>query len=246
MPIKTPIKKPIKKVDGHKPIKPKSSGADEVDNAEIEELVESIQANPNPVTDEADQLLEQDQTQPEQEEEASQLEHKSEQEEQKSDAQMPIHPLANKPETNMVVATTVPDESEEKKRRWLEKLQKIMPKQKTGFTETEGVMTVVNDRNSKRSKLKNVVLEGLGYPDYIKFYVTDEEFVVQASTADEEGSYKLRLEGKRKCLIYNSELIELLSEMFELDFSKSTSQTFGEVKFECIDGVDYAVIYKEV
>lgn len=223
MHIKTPNKKPIKKMDGHKPIKPKPSVTDEVENAEVEELLESIQVNQNAITDQADKSLDEVQTQPEHEGEASQLEYKSEQEEQKSDAQMPIHPLANKPEPNMVVETTVPDEVEEKKRRWLEKLQKIMPKQKVGFAETEGAVTVVNDRNSKRTKLKSPILEGLSYPDYIKFYVTDEEFVVQACEADEEGSYKLRLEGKRKCLIYNSELIELLSEMFDLDFSKSTS-----------------------
>lgn len=135
-------------------------------------------------------------------------------------------------------------EAEEKRKAWLEKLKRITPKQSKGFTEKDGAVTVVNDRNSKRTKLKNKVIEGLGYPDYIKFYVTDNEFVVQASTVDEEGSYKLRLEGKRKCLIYNSEVIELLTEMFELDFTQGTSQTFGEVKFETIDDVKYAVIFQ--
>lgn len=127
-------------------------------------------------------------------------------------------------------------------KNWLKKLKPIVPKQINSFSEEDGVVTVVNDRNSKRIKLKGKALKGLNNPDYIKFYVTDNEFVVQASTADEEGSYKLKLEGKRKCLIYNTEVIELLVEMFELDFSKGTSQTFGEVTFKNIDGIEYAVI----
>ncbi|MEK4530536.1 hypothetical protein [Solibacillus sp. FSL K6-1554] len=127
-------------------------------------------------------------------------------------------------------------------KNWLKTLKPIVPKQNTSFSEGDGVVTVVNDRNSKRIKLKSKVLKGIKSPNYIKFYVTDNEFVVQASTADEAGSYKLKLEGKRKCLIYNTEVIQLLVEMFELDFSKGTSQTFGEVIFKNIDGVEYAVI----
>lgn len=236
------IKKPIRKTEGIKPIKPikpEPLASEEVQNEVIEHQEEAVHTVPD---SELDFLEDQQPELQEHQEEANQLEQQPEPLESQSKATQPKHPLVNNPEVKVEEKTLASIEVVENGIAWQKTLKPIVPKQKVGFTEIEGAVTVVNDRNSKRVKLKGVVTEGLGYPDYIKFYVTDEEFVVQASAVDEEGSYKLRFESKRKCLIYNSEVIELLTEMFELDFTKSTSQTFGEVKFECIEGVEYAII----
>lgn len=237
--IKKPNKKPVMNPTGNKPIKAKPVANDEAQNEAMDQQIEEVHKE---LDSEQEQQLELQVHQ----EEATSVEQQPEPLELQSEATQPKPPFVNESEVTVEEKATASTIVDKKRIDWKEKLKQIVPKQKAGFIETEGAVTVVNDRNSKRVKLKGVVTEGLDYPDYIKFYVTDEEFVVQASTADEEGSYKLRLEGKRKCLIYNSEIIELLTEMFELDFTKGTSQTFGEVKFECIEDVEYAVIFKEV
>lgn len=254
--IKKPIKKALKKPEINKIHQQKSLKSEEEKDQIVVAQTEQEAASIEEATHlEQDTLLQEQPKSPLDSTESEQQADLTEQQPENSEAKCESPP----PEVSEEVVfseysitkeseTTEADEMKASMKKikafmeWKKTLKPITPQPQSCFVAKDGAVTVVNDRNSKRVKLKQPVMEGLGYPNFVKFYVTDEEFVVQASPADAENVYELRLEGKRKCLIYNTELIKLLTEMFELDFTNGTSQTFGEVKFECIDDVKYAII----
>ena len=102
---------------------------------------------------------------------------------------------------------------------------------------------IVNSkRNGKRLSFSKALCEKLELTNnaYITPVKEDGAIIVAGSKIFE--SYKCDLRGSDKKLSYNSGVVETLTELFSLDFSKHVSMSFGQIEFDDHEGVPVAVI----
>lgn len=103
--------------------------------------------------------------------------------------------------------------------------------------QTAGILTLVNStKNGRRMSFPLEILESIGFQeqDTLQFLYDLEERSLDVGIypvfgMTENGGFKTSIAGK-KVLIYNSQLIQELVEIFSLDYSDCVSKTFGRYK----------------
>lgn len=133
----------------------------------------------------------------------------------------------------------VDDSSRDNDLSWLEGAEEIRPNQR-GIA-TSGVLTIVNNKNSNRVTLAKKILEKLGNPVSVTIRINKENELVINSCEDEEGHY---LKGVSQNTIYSKELVDAITDLYNLNFSNRTSNTVGKVTYRKIKDVTYACISK--
>lgn len=115
-----------------------------------------------------------------------------------------------------------------------------------------GALTIVNSaqNGNKRVMLSSKVHKELGAPDSIKVGFLSNTFVMGEHLDNGLNlTYKFRGKGKEnsKRIIYNSDLVNRLTEKYSLDYSNGkVSTTFKEVRYKEIDGSKVAFIKMKV
>ncbi|MBN7575381.1 hypothetical protein C1H57_08165 [Clostridium sp. 2-1] len=117
-----------------------------------------------------------------------------------------------------------------------------------GVSGAPGYLTVINSKkNGKRVTVAGKVMEHLNFPDKLEFsYYKNEKILISqefSATADvAQHAVRREKEGK-KGIIYSYDLVEEITNRFNLDFSgKTTSITFRKLEFAENNGKLVAII----
>ena len=108
-------------------------------------------------------------------------------------------------------------------------------------------VNIVNNKNGKRVSFTKALVAKLGLTDSVDIVVLEEDhtILIGRNLPFEEAKTTYKLSGDDKKLIYNSTLIQELTEIFSLDFGGKTSKSFTEITFNTDDsGVMAAVVLK--
>lgn len=104
-----------------------------------------------------------------------------------------------------------------------------------------GVMSVVNAETGKRVVIKKDLLDQLGVEDKVQFSFSKGAIAIGAKIINNSNYFNIKM-GKNKGNIYSSGLVSEITNLYDLDFSKSTSITFDNVEYDNIQGIEVAII----
>jgi hypothetical protein len=104
------------------------------------------------------------------------------------------------------------------------------------------VITVVNTKsNGKRITLSGDLIEKIGYSTAIQIAVNDEGIAIGGELPDNDTYFTLRKIG-RKGVVYSTELVDEITELFELDFTERSSISFYDVTYLCMEDTEVAFV----
>ena len=104
-------------------------------------------------------------------------------------------------------------------------------------------VNIVNNKNGKRISFSKMLSMKLGLQDTIDIVAFEDDGVILISKNlphDDKSTFGLR--GDDKKIIYNAELVETLTEIFNLDFSTKTSRSFTDISINADDTMTMAAI----
>ncbi|HFL3777306.1 TPA: hypothetical protein ACG3RH_002933 [Clostridioides difficile] len=118
-------------------------------------------------------------------------------------------------------------------------LKVIKPKSTSKSRCTEnarGVCTVINSKqNGKRLILAKEIMDYLKNPEKIEVGFTEDGIVIAEKLPENGVEFSIKKTGNRM-VIYSSELVKEITELFNLDFSNRVSITFTESeKYDDLD-----------
>ncbi|MFF5819302.1 hypothetical protein [Lysinibacillus capsici] len=108
-----------------------------------------------------------------------------------------------------------------------------------------GALTIVNNKNSKRVVLSKRVLTMLGQPRAIKFAINEKLKTLILMFADNEDgfTYVLKaMKGKEPSIVYCTDFVNQLTQIWDLDFENRSSVTLGVIEQRTYQGETYVVI----
>lgn len=102
---------------------------------------------------------------------------------------------------------------------------------------------IVNNSNGKRMTVSKALAERLELSDFVYAMPSAEKgLLVLGKALPFPSAYKVSLNGTGKKIAYNTELVQVLSQAFKLDFSKCTSRTFNDISFDELEGTEVAIV----
>lgn len=145
------------------------------------------------------------------------------------------------------IVGTVLEEDEEEQKEELEEFKfsfdEIIPSISNPVNRIPeaGVMSVVNSKNGKRVSIAKDVIESIGQPASIQVGFIDTRIVVGEYLGEAYTSYTLKKQGA-KHIIYNKDLVEQVTNHYQLDFTNRTSVTFPKATYQRRDEMRVAII----
>ena len=104
-------------------------------------------------------------------------------------------------------------------------------------------VSIVNNVNGKRFTISKSIADHLELSDFVIAKPTVEKRkLVLGRALPFPGSSKVNLSGSGKKIGYNSEFVQMLTKVFNLDFTKRTSRSFSDITFEMLDDVPVAIV----
>lgn len=95
-----------------------------------------------------------------------------------------------------------------------------------GKNSKKGSLTIINSaKNSKRLIISEDVAETLGLKETVKVGFLGKQLLLGKTVPGENNEYKLKQQGKKK-VVYSSELVSLITEYQEINFSDTVSHTW--------------------
>jgi hypothetical protein len=108
-----------------------------------------------------------------------------------------------------------------------------------------GISVVNTERNGKRVKLTQALLEGLGSPKELQF-VPDGEYLIIGPKIPYSTEAVYFSSGKGSNIIYDAGFVQYLTKRFKLDFSERTSFAFKDVELETQDFEDEQITFARI
>lgn len=131
-------------------------------------------------------------------------------------------------QTNTVKETTTKSVTED-----LQGLQSIIANNKIkAFQNVSsgrgGYISIVKSSNGTRLTISKQVNEQLGFPKELFIGFEDEYLIIFNAEGLDASNVKLQSNNKQKLTIYNTGLVNLIIEEFNLDYTDKTSQSFAD------------------
>lgn len=102
------------------------------------------------------------------------------------------------------------------------------------------ILTVVNtSKNGKRVVIAPELIERIGSPEKVVVAFDEGGIAFSNEFSDPGSALPLRKTGSKLC-IYSAELVETITETYNLDFSKITSVSFQDVMYVDLDNENVA------
>ena len=103
-------------------------------------------------------------------------------------------------------------------------------------------ISIVNCDNGRRVSISARLYEALGQPESLQFMISEKKsrLLIGCNLSEDGTSYPIKR--PEKPVIYNSKLVNLLTEAFELDYEGKTSLSFGSIKIREENDLIVAVI----
>lgn len=96
---------------------------------------------------------------------------------------------------------------------------------------TNGCITIIRSSSGDRTKLSKGLMESIGNPDAVQFYLTDEQVIVVPASGKSDRAVKV---GK-SAVIYNTQLSEKIMAVAGGDFPKNKSTKTGSFTVGKVD-----------
>ena len=164
----------------------------------------------------------------EKKEDQSKNQTKEAQEKQNGEKQVQLQNSENQPQNSF-------DETKEKTKNQevefdFSKLELSKSASKSKWNAGPGVLSVINSKsNSKRVSLSKDIMEYLDIEEEIQIGFLDDKIIIGETLSEEDKSHRVR-RSKHKGIIYSSELVQEISDRFNLDFEDRVSITFYEAE----------------
>ena len=104
-----------------------------------------------------------------------------------------------------------------------------------------GVMSIVKARTGNRNTLSKELLDKLNNPQKIQISYTEDSVIICEKLPNNNSSFNVKISGA-KGIIYSTQLVKEIAELFGLDFSDRTSITFNEVEYVLNEESPVAII----
>ena len=104
-----------------------------------------------------------------------------------------------------------------------------------------GVMSIVKARTGNRNTLSKELLDKLNNPQKIQISYTEDSVIIGEKLPNNNSSFNVKISGA-KGIIYSTQLVKEIAELFGLDFSDRTSITFNEVEYVLNEESPVAII----
>ncbi|NMM65239.1 amidophosphoribosyltransferase [Clostridium sp. P21] len=104
-----------------------------------------------------------------------------------------------------------------------------------------GVISIIKAKTGNRIIFSKELLEELNNLEKVQVAFTEDSIIIGEKLPNNQSSFNIKRSGS-KGIIYSTELVNEVSELFELDFSDKTSITFNEVEYLVNEECPVAVI----
>lgn len=95
-----------------------------------------------------------------------------------------------------------------------------------------GYISIVKSTNGTRLTISKKVNEHLGFPEELFIGFENEYLIIFNAKGLDASNVKLQSNNKQKLTIYNTGLVNLIIEQFNLDYTEKTSQSFTDGHFK--------------
>lgn len=95
-----------------------------------------------------------------------------------------------------------------------------------------GYISIVKSTNGTRLTISKKVNEHLGFPEELFIGFENEYLIIFNAKGLDASNVKLQSNNKQKLTIYNTGLVNLIIEQFDLDYTDKTSQSFTDGHFK--------------
>ena len=105
-----------------------------------------------------------------------------------------------------------------------------------------GVLTIVNSqKNGKRIVLSKNLMQELDEPKEVQISYGSEAIAIGSDISGNDNYFTLKPQ-KTKSVIYSSELVKEITELYDLEFVENVSQTFYQVQYQGEETSKIAII----
>lgn len=104
-----------------------------------------------------------------------------------------------------------------------------------------GVMSIVKARTGNRQTLSKQLLEELNNPQSVQEAFTEDCIIIGERLPKNSSLFNIKRSGN-KGIIYSTQLVKEIAELFDLDFSDRTSITFNEVEYVLNEEYPVAIV----
>lgn len=104
-----------------------------------------------------------------------------------------------------------------------------------------GVMSIIKARTGNRQTLSKELLEELNNPEKVQIAFTEDSVIIGEKLPNNDNYFSLKISGN-KGIIYSTQLVKEIAELFDLDYSNKTSITFNEVEYAQNEGYPVAIV----
>lgn len=104
-----------------------------------------------------------------------------------------------------------------------------------------GVISIVKAKTGNRNILSNELREKLNNPEKVQVAFAEDSIIIAEKLPNNDSSFNIKRSGV-KGIIYSTQLVNEITELFELDFSCRTSITFNEVEYFISEEYPVAIV----
>ncbi len=122
------------------------------------------------------------------------------------------------------------------------KIKKVQIKHNTRGASTKGVLTIINSqKNGKRITLSKEIFDELSEPTSVVVGFYEDKLLITSTDLKEAIGGTVCVLGKNRN-IYCTDLVEKITDLFNLDFSERVSITLSTLEWEELDGQPVALL----
>lgn len=104
-----------------------------------------------------------------------------------------------------------------------------------------GGVSVVNAKTGKRVSINKKIMDYLKIEDKIQFAFSDDEIAIGKELPNNKNYFNIKM-SKGTGIVYCSELVFEITDLYDLDFSDRTSITFDNIQYQSIQGVNVVIV----
>lgn len=104
-----------------------------------------------------------------------------------------------------------------------------------------GGLSIVNAKTGKRVSINKKIMDYLKIEDKIQFAFSDNEIAIGKELPNNKNYFNIKV-SKGTGIVYCSELVFEITDLYNLDFSDRTSITFDNIQYQSIQGVNVVIV----
>ena len=104
-----------------------------------------------------------------------------------------------------------------------------------------GGLSVINAETWKRISMNKKIIDYLKIEDKIQFAFSDNEIAIAKELHKDENYFNIKI-SKGAGIVYCSELVFEITNLYDLDFKDRTSITFDNIQYKSIQGVNVVIV----